>query len=154
MKFDQQNTDALANRHNCSFALMDLANLISNDVNGGPSINQLNGKQCISGDDAVRNIIPTPKTVDAIFATSSKKTIYTEFKFNVRSIKKIESQSNDVSEKVNRSQVHFGTPNQVIVLIYQNDNGNQVKNRLSKLLLPKFGANCVLFPQEFVKYFF
>lgn len=45
MKFDQQNTGALANRHNCSFALMDLANLISNDVNGGPSINQLNGKQ-------------------------------------------------------------------------------------------------------------
>lgn len=66
MKFDQQNTDALANRHNCSFALMDLANLISNDVNGGPCINQLSGKQCISGDDAVRNIIPTPKTVDAI----------------------------------------------------------------------------------------
>lgn len=154
MKFDQQNTDALANRHNCSFALMDLANLISNDVNGGPSINQLNGKQCISGDDAVRNIIPTPKTVDAIFATTSNKTIYTEFKFKVKSMKKIESQSDEVNEKVNKSREHFGTPNQVFVLIHQNNIGNQVKNRLSKLLLPKFGANCVLFPQEFVNRFF
>src|SRR5574344_1858120 len=140
MKFDQQNTDALANRHNCSFALMDLANLISHDVNGGPSINQLNGKQCISGDDAVININPTPKTLDAIFATTSNN--------------KTTSQSNDVNKKVNMSQGHFGTTNQVIVLIYQNDNGNQVKNRLSKLLLPKFGANCVLFPQEFVNRFF
>lgn len=154
MKFDQQNTGALANRHNCSFALMDLANLISNDVNGGPSINQLNGKQCISGDDAVRNIIPTPKTVDAIFATTSNKTIYTEFKFKVKSMKKIESQSDEVNEKVNKSREHFGTPNQVFVLIHQNNIGNQVKNRLSKLLLPKFGANCVLFPQEFVNRFF
>lgn len=154
MKFDQQNTIALAASHDYFSALMDLAELISNNVNGGPCINQLSGKQCISGDDAVRNIIPTPKTVDAIFATTSNKTIYTEFKFKVKSMKKIESQSNDVSEKVNRSQVHFGTPNQVIVLIYQNDNGNQVKNRLSKLLLPKFGANCVLFPQEFVNRFF
>src|SRR5574344_2514770 len=141
MKFDQQNTDALANRHNCSFALMDLANLISNDVNGGPSINQLNGKQCISGHDAVININPTHNTIDAIFATSSKKTIYTEFKFNVRSIKKIESQSNEVNEKVNKSREHVGPPNKVFVLIHQNNIGNQIKNRLAKHLSPRFGAN-------------
>ena len=66
MKFDQQNTDALAASHDYFSALMDLAELISNNVNGGPCINQLSGKQCISGDDAVININPTPKTIDAI----------------------------------------------------------------------------------------
>lgn len=154
MKFDQQNTIALANNHDYSSALMDLATLISNNVNQGPIINQLRGKNCISGDDAVRNINPTPKTVDVIFATTSNKTIYTEFKFKVTSINSIDRIKQEINDKINDSRIFLGPPYKVFVLLSKDNKGNQIKNRLAKRLLPIFGNNCVLFPQQFVDNFF
>ncbi|MBO5422791.1 MAG: hypothetical protein J6A06_03265 [Fibrobacteraceae bacterium] len=153
-KFDQKETELLAQQLEVDSCLEEICNLISNDggQNELKSCNNFKNKKCISGDAVPKalGVMDTPKTMDVVFAGvkgKGKILLLTELKFKQKNIDK--HLVNSLLEKERKTKDFFNGWGHFSHVILANDEKFQrKKNTLSKYLQPKAKTMKVLTLQE------